>query len=218
MSSILMVPVHLDALLLTHDQMVAGATNNFARLPYTDTTQDFNSDVAHLSEDIVLQPFDDQTLYLRAGIHLHWSLPDALTRGRHTAAGTDFPAVPNRWLVIRSKQADGNMSSIEQTWIVESDYLFPDGTAQQTGSIVVPFTPNVSKGQYTPFRYQGRALLLAEWQAYNTGDEYVEKLTAIGYGEPTFAAFYPNCHSVFGLYDADYSRPPAGLCYDVVGW
>ena len=35
-------------------------------------------------------------------------------------------------------------------------------------------------------------------------DEYVEKLTALGYGEPLFAAFYPNCLSVFGLYDADY--------------
>lgn len=218
MSSILMVPIHLDALLLAQDQMVAGATANFARLPYTDTTQDFNSDVANLSEDIVTQPFDDQNLYLKAGIHLHWSLPDALTKGAHTTTGTDFPAVPNRWLVMRSKQADGNVASIERSWVVESDYLFPDGTAEQTGSVSVPFAPNTNKGQHCPFRYQGRTLPLANWQVIDAGAEYVTKLTAIGYGEPTFAAFYPNCLSIFGFYDPDYTKPPVGLCYDVVGW
>jgi len=36
----------------------------------------------------------------------------------------------------------------------------------------------------------------------------------------TFAAFYPNCQSVFGFHDGDYSttNPPAGLPYDVIGW
>src|SRR5690242_12772869 len=142
MSSILMVPIHLDALLLAQDQMLAGATADFARLPYCDTTSDVNASVANISEDIVSQPFDDQTLYLKAGIHLHWSLPDALTTGLHTPAGTDFPAVPNRWLVMRSKQADGQMASVERTWIVESDYLFPDGATGQPGSITVPFAPD----------------------------------------------------------------------------
>src|SRR5438105_5713040 len=53
----------------------------------------------------------------------------------------------------------------------------------------------------------------------NEKDEYYPKLTAVGYGEPTFAAFYPNCHSVFGFHDADSkSAPPAGVRYDVVGW
>jgi len=218
MSGILMVPIHLDALFLAQDQMVAAATADFAHLPYSDSTQDVNADVANISEDIVSQPFDDQNLYLKAGIHLHWSLPDALTKGTHTSTGTDFPAVPNRWLVMRSKHADGDMASVERTWIVESDYLFPNGVDEQTGSVTVPYTPNANKGQYRPFRYQGRALPLESWQAQDASAEYVEKLTAISYGEPTFAAFYPNCLSVFGLYDADYTTPPAGLCYDVVGW
>ncbi len=218
MSGLLMVPIHLDALVLAQDQMVAGATANFARLPYSDTTQDVNAAVANISEEIVSQPFDDQNLYLKAGIHLHWSLPDALTRGWHTAAGTDFPAVPNRWLVMRSKEADGQMASVERSWVVESDYLFPDDAAEPPGSITVPFAPDAAQGHYRPFRYQGRSLPLQSWQAHDPSAEYVEKLTAIGYGEPLFAAFYPNCLSVFGLYDSDYSTPAAGLCYDVVGW
>jgi hypothetical protein len=46
----------------------------------------------------------------------------------------------------------------------------------------------------------------------------LEALTAVGYGEPTFAAFYPNCLSVFGFHD---DAPPPSLQrvqYDVVGW
>uniref|UniRef100_UPI0026086260 hypothetical protein n=1 Tax=Acaryochloris sp. IP29b_bin.148 TaxID=2969218 RepID=UPI0026086260 len=44
---------------------------------------------------------------------------------------------------------------------------------------------------------------------------------AIGYGEPTFAAFYPNCRSVFGFHDPKYADAialPEGLQYDVMGW
>ncbi len=49
--------------------------------------------------------------------------------------------------------------------------------------------------------------------------EYLEQLTAVGYGEPTFAAFYPNCQSVFGFYDDDDSAENLdGLKYDVIGW
>ena len=218
MSGLLMVPVHLDAFVLAQDQMVAGATANFARLPYSDTTQDVNAAVANISEEIVSQPFDDQNLYLKAGIHLHWSLPDALTRGLHTATGTDFPAVPNRWLVMRSKQTDGQMASVERSWVVESDYLFPNGAAEPPDSITVPCAPDAAQGHYRPFRYQGRSLPLQSWQAHDPSAECVSKLTAIGYGEPLFAAFYPNCLSVFGLYDSDYTAPPSDLCYDVVGW
>ncbi|HEX9921973.1 MAG TPA: hypothetical protein VGD99_04875, partial [Anaerolineae bacterium] len=61
---------------------------------------------------------------------------------------------------------------------------------------------------------------LAAW--LNQSDpsaEYLDNLTAVGYGEPTFAAFYPNCHSVFGFHDDDYAGTiPANLRYDVIGW
>ena len=53
MSGLLMVPLHLDALVLAQDQLVASPTANFARLPYSDTTQDVNAAVANISEEIV---------------------------------------------------------------------------------------------------------------------------------------------------------------------
>jgi len=51
-------------------------------------------------------------------------------------------------------------------------------------------------------------------------DEYlVDPLTAIGFGVPSFATFYPQCHSVFGFYDGDIKNSfPDNLRYSVIGW
>jgi hypothetical protein len=94
-----MVPIHLDALHLEYGRSVVEAVADFTRLPYSDGRQDFNPDVPNLSEAIVSQPFQNQNLHLKPGIHLHWSLPDTLTHGLHDETGTTFPTVPNRWLV-----------------------------------------------------------------------------------------------------------------------
>ena len=104
MSDMLLVPIHLDALCLKTDQAVVEAMADFRRLAYCDGTRDVNPDVAYISEEIVSTPFQNQNLYLKAGIHLHWSLPDALTTGTQKEQGTTFPRVPNRWLVTRRRK------------------------------------------------------------------------------------------------------------------
>lgn len=38
---------------------------------------------------------------LAQGVHLHWALPDALTRGHIDGNALQFPALPDRWLVLR---------------------------------------------------------------------------------------------------------------------
>lgn len=209
---ILLVPIHLDALSLKTDQPVLDAKADFTRLPYTDGTQDINGDVAYISEEIVSEPFQDRGLYLKAGIHLHWALPDALTKGVHTSNGTNFPDVPNRWLVIRSLK-DGS----KKQWVIESDYLYPNGKGEDSGSISFPVMPPPPSG--FPFRFLGRKMTLETWKPNDAQAEYLNSLTAVGYGEPTFAAFYPNCFSVFGFHDDDFtSNVPDGLQYDVIGW
>src|SRR5262249_27783507 len=107
MSGVLLVPIHLDALLLKADQTMVEATADFTRVPYSDGTRDMNPDIAYISEAIVSRPFENENLFLKAGIHLHWALPDALTRGFAGTNGMQFPAVPNRWLVTRSSVAQG---------------------------------------------------------------------------------------------------------------
>lgn len=183
---------------------------DFSLLPYFDGQQDANPDVANLGELILSRPFEDRSLILRAGIHLHWALPDALTRGnRNGRKRIDYPAVPNRWLVTRS-----GPTSARQQWVVESDYLHPPDADEPPASITYPYK---SDSHPQPFRYLGRVIPRASWKPAGTGS-YLPKLTAVGYGEPAFAAFYPNCHSVFGFFDAELPANLDGLQYSVIGW
>jgi hypothetical protein len=238
MVQVLAVPIRLDALRLSTPLSVAEAKADFTRLPYWDGKRqcEVNPDVANISEDLVSYPFQDRGLTLPKGIHLHWALPDALARGRSETTKEhgqrmNFPAVPNCWLVTRS--VNGN---VDQQWIVESDFLYPndqdlplsDDTSLR--SVSIPFPCNRENGE-RPFRFLGRKL--DKTGAIGSG-EYLStkgyRLTAVGYepdqvsasvfgfGEPTFAAFYPNCLSVFGLHDPKPPESMSGLKYDVVGW
>jgi|GEM_PF-2653141 len=140
-TSILMVPIHLDALSLTSDRLGVEAMADFSCLPYFDGTQDINANIANISEEIVSQPFQNQNFSLKAGIHLHWALPDALTKGvqvpqnpenPQSQVKTIFPTVPNRWLVTRSQGG-----KIEQQWVVENDYLHPEERDLQLNTIPI---------------------------------------------------------------------------------
>ena len=221
-----MVPIYLDALHITTAKQVVGSLADFSVLPHLkheqDQWYDVNSDVAYISENAVAEPFSDRNGYLPPGLHLHWALPDALTSAVHTEPNTgkiEFPTVPNRWLIIRS----GNNVS-EKKWIVESDYLsLPEAEESSTKAAIFPkvtFPTNAVDGK-PPFRYLGRSYPLGE-KPEGSG-QYLkninQRLTAVGYGEPTFAAFYLNCHSVFGFFDDEFSDHfPEGVCYDVIGW
>ena len=107
-------------------------------------------------------------------------------------AGTVFPAVPNRWLVTRSH---GSFDQPVKQWVVESDYLYPEGKGGDTGSISFPYhrtrmIQDLAKRRYQPYRYMGRRLPLAAWLHKETNavkDEYLNRidghlLTALGYG------------------------------------
>ncbi|MFN0086712.1 MAG: hypothetical protein ACKVX9_15085 [Blastocatellia bacterium] len=214
---------------------------DFSRLPYSNSQRDVNFDAANISEEILSQPFQNRNFDLKAGIHLHWALPDALCHGenvRDPGTGeitTVFAAVPNRWLITRSRRTEDGGKTIEAEWIVESDYLFPDGEGFHSGSISYPVTPDPAKKTYRPFRFMGRNIPLNRWEAGERHAEYLDHLTAVGYGQPAFAAFYPNCHSVFGFHDPGIfrtrtkeqpggqssearARDLTGLTYDLLGW
>lgn len=293
MADTLLVPIHLECLYLPHADVVVEAMANFGRLPFARKARDINPDIANVTEDILSQPFENKNLLLKPGVHLHWALPDALTRGEQcrakakvvlengsvksiavvdggagyaeppavtifgngsapakavarlkgdavhevsvTAPGSgfteppgiviaasqtmEFPAVPNRWLVSRTYSGTGNPEfAPERKWIVESDYLYPADTST-CGSVIYPL--EAKRGE-PPFRYLGRQLPLEAWLDPDPSSDYLDRLTAVGYGESAFAAFYPNCHSVFGFHDSsvagasrsDLSR----FRYDVVGW
>ena len=94
MSNILLVPVHLDALCLKTDLSVVEAKVDFSRLPYWDGKREINHDVANISEELLARPFEDRGLQLKAGVHLHWALPDALTKGEIEGKRHELPGCP----------------------------------------------------------------------------------------------------------------------------
>jgi hypothetical protein len=223
---ILLVPLHLDALVLKADGSFIEPMADFRRLPYFDGTRDVNPGVPYLSEAILSEPFENKNLHLPAGVHLHWAMPDALTRGVSDREKLRFPRLPNRWIVRRTKNGND-----DRAWLIESDALSRTLPPEQQSSPECAITyPYADSSQ--PYRYIGRRFLLTDWltqfnkhkdqQKFDINGEYLDKdhpLTVIGYGEPTFAAFYPNCASIFGMYDSSSIDPHKdGIAYDLIGW
>src|SRR6185369_12960576 len=90
-----LVPIQLDAL------MVRDTGRTFAdcrmRAP---TTAD--PDVVPAGT-LLPAPFTDEAAPRERGVYLHWALPDSLARGLASSDGASvaFPAIPDRWLVLR---------------------------------------------------------------------------------------------------------------------
>ncbi|WP_072923866.1 hypothetical protein [Microcystis aeruginosa] len=220
----LLVPVYLDALYLPTKTNVLGEMTDYSKLPYYKNSQLVNRSSAYISETVLTVPFTQPQLTLKAGIHLHWSLPDALTNGiaRDGEQGITFPLVPNRWLIIRR-----GSNIAEKKWVVESDYLYPEGATPED-TINILYYP--ATNEYQPYRFLGRKLELGAWRSRPTNSQYIQELSAIGpfatvdnldNEKVAFAGFYPNCRSVFGFHDGDFTTnttPPKDLRYDVIGW
>ncbi|EQA44610.1 hypothetical protein LEP1GSC050_4213 [Leptospira broomii serovar Hurstbridge str. 5399] len=234
-SSFLLVPIDLDAMCIGKEDseqrtsLTAPATANFVTLPYMGGPQGPN-----LSDLFVNKPFQTESLPLKIGVHLHWALPDALTQGmqiKNTDTGAvsiQFPNVPNRWLVTRiltSLDGDGSQTT-QKSWIVESDFLSTDANTYYDHTNI-PFNKggNFAFSQTNPpFRYMGRAIELEKWsESPDPNIERLTPLTAIGYGEPRFASYYPNCKTVFGFQDTfadqvNFNPDNYSISYAVIGW
>jgi hypothetical protein len=223
LTKLLMIPIRCDALRLAAPEPVAAPMADWTELPYTDPAApggslDVNPDSTWTSVSVLAEPFDRQVL--SAGVHLSWALPDALTMGRHAggAGGADdvvHPAVPDRWLVVRS---GGPLPG--RAWVVESDRLWPEGTPWERGRVSYPLTDAERGPHRQPWRYLGRTFEAATWQEDAGAEHLRAPLTALGWGEPLFAAFYPNCQGIFGLCDADVTAETAadGIAYTIFGW
>lgn len=223
----LWVPLRLQAMCLDSEQSVVRAMANYRLLPF-DTDETGYDNNANLGGHILTQPFV-KGLSLPAGIHLHWLLPDALTHGEHDEEGTHFHHVPNRWLIVRS-----GGGSPERQWVVESDYVYPEGykiESEGEAPVNVLIVPDPAPDPGYRYRLVGRALPLDAWRKQHADPEnqYLPALTAVGpevevkaldWVRASFASFYPNCRTVFGFHDKDFETctPPPGLRYDVIGW
>lgn len=233
-NSSIMVPIKLDALFVPQDGIqVVEPMVNFTKLPHSvqgdNGLRFFNSNEPYISETVLSTPLSDKNFNLGSGMHLHWALPDGYTK-TSPLFNMNFPRVPNRWLVVR-KSADPSVTDAK--WIVLSDYLWPAGiepsTIETTDGIVPPVVAyhhqrslKSEEPDQIPFRYLGYVQKFDDdWDLpSNQQEDYVERLTAIGYGDPLFAAYYPNCMGVFGIHDTDIKENTrlSQISYEVYGW
>lgn len=228
MTSTLIVPIDLAALCVGQPDTQSPATlapmANFTQLPQPGATA-----APYLSTTVTAQgqPFQGETNFVQ-GIHLHWALPDALTQGAGTAKGLQFPTVPNRWLVTRIlvNTSSGQAVTSTRSWVIESDRLSATPAPNLPTGFIQPTVPVADAETQPNYLYLGQSFDLVDatgavWS--ETTASRLTPLTALGYGEPTFAAFYPNCGTVFGHVDTfadlpEYDPTNSTVAYHVCGW
>ena len=133
-----------------------------------------------------------------------------------------FPLIPNRWLVQRILCEPNTREASVRAWVVESDYRYgirEEGLsdvkqkAKKEGAISIPIFDALPL-----FDYLGKKFDYPDWQEGKYQARRVES-TALGYGDPAFAAYYPACKSVLGFHDPlSDVQPDTTLAYFVVGW
>lgn len=219
------MPVDLAGLCVGEDDHQQ-ATNHFAGATTAYDKQVSSRYPAFLGYNVA-RSFDESPWdQLEVGVHLHWALPDGLTRGGGPGAELDFPPAPTRWLVTRI--AISGKTLTRRSWLIQSNAL--STSAPQTGSsVTLPVTPS----QQFPngFGYLGLSHELGEdgWSEDRAvpGVAFVElagaPLNAVSNGEVGFASYYPSCRGVFGFWDPleEVKQPafdPAQLIYSVIGW
>lgn len=188
-----LVPIQVDALVLR-----PGATQVWAdcmmHAPPAGTTPGSPAD----ARTLLPPPFRELDPKLRTpGVYLHWALPDALTAGSQNydpsqpdaARKTQFPAIPDRWLIMRiGPDARSGRRSVTG-WVLQAEGKTP-GCIPLDGYRGVPHDSSTDG-----------------------------PLTALGHGDPAWAAYYDNVVNRLAFHDPLSADTPAGaLAYLVCGW
>lgn len=164
-----------------------------------------------------------------------------------TGADYAFAPVPNRWLITRTDVTSGTtMRWIVESdallmpnplALAEQDpthfrQINPDRLPADTYT-QFPFSfqltqemmrdADQNKTVLYAYRFLGRQVQFTDWSPTPPdGAQYLKDilpsgLTAMGYGEPTFAALFSNSRTVFGCHDVP-PDPTVTYRYDVLGW
>jgi hypothetical protein len=204
----LLVPMHLDAMVLNQE---ASAATPFLR---------FQMQYGNLQffQDPEPPPFGGgSATQPGAGIYLQWTVPDALRHGTQNDDGsTSFPYLPNRWLVARMQDGAPADQAVK-AWIVESDFTDP----QLGTSAFVDPTADPAQGVVPP-TLLGKAVPLTATTVLDApaGTPFLQ---AVGPGSVTFAAYAPGVDNVLSFIDdvTDGAGAPIAtgtFTYHVAGW
>jgi hypothetical protein len=149
-----------------------------------------------------------------AGAHIIWTLPYSLRRGQQQQQGAnrgsvEFPAAPNRWIILRMQYAGGNQPTLT-AGVVQSDLLTPLGG--QTN----PFNQYPDPTDTTnPVKRIGGYVSLSNWKGPAGPPQAFVK--AVGPGDVSWAVAYDNIRNVFAFYD-QLPEQKGVYTYCIIGW
>ncbi len=159
-------------------------------------------------------PFNT-ALSLEAGIHVHWALPDALTRAKHIGENSRtntapqqivFPGVPDFWLVTRFNPSTASAPRTWNAWVVDSRAKTVTPLDQWTA----PAPPDTTTVHTLPGLLPAAGN--AGWGVFQSGAASFDDVI-------TSAVYYPTGRGRFGFYDNLSGLPAAGnVSYTVIGW
>ncbi|HKD78090.1 MAG TPA: hypothetical protein VKH81_00245 [Candidatus Angelobacter sp.] len=148
--------------------------------------------------DLLPPPFSELDKPRPRGAYLHWALPDALTHGTSDGKTGNFPVVPDRWLVLRLYPGSNGARRAVAGWVIRAGDKVPSATT------------------------------LDQWKETGpSGDVVKNALTALGHGDPAWAAYYDNVVTAdaqgnqlprLGFYDSLAGVKTGPLAYIVCGW
>ncbi len=202
-----LVPIQVDALVV---RTVGGVWAD-CRMRDPDPDNDQPIDAGSLMP----APFAELDAPRPRGVYLHWALPDALTRGvgsaplddatpaeREAANDVTFPAIPDRWLVMRIGGAAVNVLSRRAVtgWVIEGGGRAP---------VVTPLREWKEPGPTVP---------TGEPPGADAGNRPRKPLTALGNGDPAWSAYFDNVANRLGFYDPLDGVTEGPLAYLVCGW
>lgn len=220
-----LVPIQVDALVVTSDALAAG---HFKRWH-----PDFQNLLDHQDpEDASLEDFTNPKWH--CGMYLHWRLPESLCEGKQQPDGSlAFPKIPNRWLIVRTSGQDTASRTVSGAWVVESDYLdgqHPspvDGMDEGTSPYLLTRLNgrDISPPQKDSLGARTVGTDPGDWRERNPDGELF--LDILGPGLPIFSAFQPYNENVLSFHDSSMDWPSDNLqipdekwtlSYCVLGW
>ncbi|MCP4339364.1 MAG: hypothetical protein GY799_10860 [Desulfobulbaceae bacterium] len=180
--------------------------------------QPFEEAVGTSAEFKAPELFENSYLTLKDGVHLHWSMPDALTKGymigKDEESEVVFPDLPNRWLVVRTVPDDcwrrkttlpefKHKKQRGEAWVIIADGG-QQGTAADGKTVV-----------------WNRVVSLSDYNESKCRQRQLKELTAVSSGDPSAIVFYDSCYDTFGFHDStenmkDILHGP--VSYQVFGW
>lgn len=200
------LPFQINALHLNSPEQVIGQDIRFENVPWMNAERHVfeNPNVPLETNSIIPRPFSwDNSVYLDKGVHLHFVLPSYFKKFNEKG---ELPHAPNRWYVKR--QRDG------KEWIVESDYIWNINDPKLNKNTTCTYAEKA--GEDFHFKYIGRKYKLNDWISKpNSEANYLDHLSALGWGSFSFDIHYPNCRTVFGFYDEEGTETEE---YHIIGW